>query len=53
MFDKRDEGVFIVFNIKPESILLYIVKQILKCWGYEKELQVSTTKKFNNISDFI
>ena len=53
IFDKRDEGVFIGFNIKPEAILLYIVKQLLKNWGYGKELLVSTEKEFKNISDFI
>lgn len=52
-FDNRDEGIYIGFNIKPEAILLYIVKQLLKHWGYEKELLVSSTKKFKDLSDFL
>jgi hypothetical protein len=52
-FDTKDEGIFIKFNIKPEEILLYIVMSLLRYWGYEKELEVCSTKKCKPLPDFM
>jgi hypothetical protein len=52
-FDMKKEGVFIAFNIKPAEILLTIILALLKYWGYEKELVVSTSKACDKLSDLL
>ena len=52
-FDTKDEGVIIKFNIKPEEIILTIVSVLLKYWGHDGGLEVSTSKINKKISDFM
>lgn len=49
----KGKGVMITFNIKPEEIILYIIKGLLRYNGYTEKIEVMNSKEADNLPDFL